>query len=141
MGLFKRKPEKSQVERLEEAVRTGNYTGAHGVSAMVIRQLDVTPSRFYTTLQEAYRECLAQEDFDRMKLLRETSGVNPDLVRKGTGYYGDNLQDAYIMYAREGKSKELRALVEASGVPMNDTAEVAYLAGIVAANELARMEK
>ncbi len=115
--IFKRKKLKSQVEKLKERMDNEPY---HVVS-MVAKHMGVNPGRFYSDVQNTYRDCLANKDFDRMKLVREITEVELSEV------IASRIQSIYCNYSHEHKSREIRELMESSGVPMFDTAQSRYL--------------
>ncbi|MFH1376565.1 MAG: hypothetical protein ABIH25_02920 [Candidatus Woesearchaeota archaeon] len=115
--IFGRKQPKSQVEKLEERMKEHPYN----VVSMVAKNFGVNPNRLYLDVQNTYRDCLKDGDFGRMRLIREITEVEPSRET------ASKIQYMYINYAKERKSGEIMTLMEASGVPMFDAAQVTYL--------------
>ena len=107
----------SQIEKLERIVSERPYN----IVSMLCRKRGVTPERFYVEVQLCYRAALNDNDFNKIKLIREITGINPGIK------IASGIQGIYGNLAREKDSESLVALMEASGVPMFDTAQTAYL--------------
>lgn len=115
----KRKQEQPEMAlgQLEKLVRERPY---HVVS-LHCTDRGITPGKFYEEVQETYKACMIRDNLARMQLVRETTGIIP-----AEGVVS-RIQEKYCEYASIGQSDKIRALQEASGVPLNDTAQATYL--------------
>lgn len=109
--------QESQIEKLERIVSEQPY---HLVSRLC-KNKEITPARFYVEVQFNYRMALNDEDFNRIKLIREITGIKPGIEVTSA------IQGLYCNLSSKKDSKSLVALMDASGVPMFDTAQSRFL--------------